>query len=136
VRAADRASRGPRDPNGGGGGSGDAPLEFERTAVGDHLLLGGDNMDLALAHALEPELWKSKRLDAEGFAQLKLECRIAKEAKDGVVDQWGRAFELEGLVVADGSLFPTSIGVNSQLPIMAMATRIAWRLRDDLRAGS
>jgi hypothetical protein len=55
-------------------------LEFERTAVGDHLLLGGDNMDLALAHALETELSKGKRLDAEGFAQLKLECRLAKEA--------------------------------------------------------
>ncbi len=55
-------------------------LEFERTAVGDHLLLGGDNMDLALAHAVEPELSKAKKLDSEGFAQLKLECRLAKEA--------------------------------------------------------
>ncbi|MEQ9497504.1 MAG: Hsp70 family protein [Deltaproteobacteria bacterium] len=57
---------------------GDA-LKFERTAVGDHLLLGGDNMDLALAHAVEPLLSKGKKLDAEGWAQLKLECRLAKE---------------------------------------------------------
>ena len=56
-------------------------LSFERTAVGDHLLLGGDNMDLALAHAVEPELTKGqKRLDAEAWAQLKLECKLAKEA--------------------------------------------------------
>jgi molecular chaperone DnaK (HSP70) len=55
-------------------------LGFERSAVGDHLLLGGDNMDLALAHALEPEISKGKKLDAEGWAQLKLECRLAKEA--------------------------------------------------------
>ncbi len=54
-------------------------LEFERTAVGDHLLLGGDNMDLALAHAIEPDLTKGKKLDAEGWAHLKLECRLAKE---------------------------------------------------------
>lgn len=54
-------------------------LKFERTAVGDHLLLGGDNMDLALAHAVEPLLTKGKKLDAEGWAQLKLECRLAKE---------------------------------------------------------
>ncbi len=54
-------------------------LGFERTAVGDHLLLGGDNMDLALAHAVEPELTRGKKLDAEGWAQLKLECRLAKE---------------------------------------------------------
>ena len=58
----------------------DGTLDFERTAVGDHLLLGGDNMDLALAHALEPDLTKGKKLDAEGWAQLKLECRLGKEA--------------------------------------------------------
>ncbi|MBK8013652.1 MAG: Hsp70 family protein [Deltaproteobacteria bacterium] len=58
----------------------EAVLAFERTAVGDHLLLGGDNMDLAIAHALEGELSKAKKLDAEGWAQLKLECRLAKEA--------------------------------------------------------
>lgn len=56
-----------------------APLKFSRTAVGEHLLLGGDNMDLALAHAVEPELSKGKRLDAEAWAQLKSECRNAKE---------------------------------------------------------
>lgn len=31
-------------------------VQFHRVAVGDHLLLGGDNMDLALAHHLEPRL--------------------------------------------------------------------------------
>lgn len=59
--------------------SADDVLQFERTAVGDHLLLGGDNMDLALAHAVEPDLTKGKKLDAEGWAHLKLECRLAKE---------------------------------------------------------
>ena len=60
---------------------GASALKFERTAVGDHLLLGGDNMDLALAHAVEPALTGGKKkLDAEGWAQLKLECRLAKEA--------------------------------------------------------
>lgn len=54
-------------------------LGFERTAVGDHLLLGGDNMDLALAHAVEKDLSRGKKLDAEAWAQLKLECRLAKE---------------------------------------------------------
>lgn len=44
-----------------GGGN----LELERVAVGDHILLGGDNMDLALAHAVEPLLSKGKKLDAE-----------------------------------------------------------------------
>ncbi|MCC7386756.1 MAG: GMC family oxidoreductase [Deltaproteobacteria bacterium] len=60
-------------------------------------------------------------------------CRIANDPDEGVVDSWGKCFELEELYVADGSVFPSSIGVNSQLPIMAMATRIAWGLRDRLR---
>ena len=58
---------------------GEGVLSFERTAVGDHLLLGGDNMDLALAHAVEPALRKGGKLNAEAWAQLRLECRLAKE---------------------------------------------------------
>ena len=62
-------------------------------------------------------------------------ARIAREPRAGAVDPWGRSYELEGLVVVDGSIMPTSIGVNSQLTIMAMAQRIAWRLREDLKGG-
>jgi hypothetical protein len=50
----------------------------ERVAVGPHLLLGGDNMDLALAHTLEPRLGEGG-LDAARFAQLVAGCRDAKE---------------------------------------------------------
>jgi choline dehydrogenase-like flavoprotein len=59
-------------------------------------------------------------------------CRIGRRREEGVVDAWGRSFELPNLTVACGSVFPTSIGVNSQLPILAMSTRMAWRLRDEL----
>jgi molecular chaperone DnaK (HSP70) len=54
-------------------------LAFVREAVGDHLLLGGDNMDLALARAVEPRLAKGGRLDAAQFGQLVQACRQAKE---------------------------------------------------------
>jgi hypothetical protein len=55
-------------------------LELERVAVGRHLLLGGDNMDLALAHACEGRLVAPPdRLDARRFGQLVLACRAAKE---------------------------------------------------------
>lgn len=57
----------------------DGVLGFTRRAVGDHLLLGGDNMDLALAHRLEEKLGAGK-LDAGRFAQLTQACRAAKEA--------------------------------------------------------
>lgn len=58
---------------------GDLPV-LTRTAVGEHLMLGGDNMDLALAHQLEPALAEAgQRLPAARFAQLVQRCRIAKE---------------------------------------------------------
>lgn len=60
-------------------------------------------------------------------------ARMGATSRGGCVAASGESFDLPGLYVADGSLFPTSIGVNSQLPIMAVATRIAWSLRDRLR---
>ena len=50
---------------------------FTRLAVGDHLLLGGDNVDLALARAAESRL--GERLDPARFALLVHACRLAKE---------------------------------------------------------
>ena len=34
------------------------------------------------------------------------------------------------LYVVDGSVLPTSLGVNPQLSIMSIATRLAWRMRE------
>jgi molecular chaperone DnaK (HSP70) len=57
------------------------PFEVARVAVGHHLLLGGDNMDLALAHAIEGRIVAAQtKLDAARFGQLVLACRAAKEA--------------------------------------------------------
>lgn len=54
-------------------------LELERIAVGRHLLLGGDNIDLALAQLCEQRLLDGERLDATRFSRLLLACRGAKE---------------------------------------------------------
>src|SRR5207253_4277549 len=54
-------------------------LTFVRQAVGDHLLLGGDNMDLALAKFVETKLPGAGRLDAAGYGMLTQACRLAKE---------------------------------------------------------
>jgi molecular chaperone DnaK (HSP70) len=51
---------------------------FRRVAVGDHLMLGGDNIDLALAHHVEKKLGGA-RLDAEQWSALRFACRTAKE---------------------------------------------------------
>lgn len=53
-------------------------IELERVAVGDHLLLGGDNMDLALARRVTDRHGASG-LDAGRWQQLTALCREAKE---------------------------------------------------------
>ncbi|MGC1293983.1 MAG: Hsp70 family protein, partial [Alloacidobacterium sp.] len=55
-------------------------LTLKRVAVGDHILLGGDNMDLALAQVLRQRLEASGyRIDTWQLHGLWHQCRIAKE---------------------------------------------------------
>lgn len=55
-------------------------LALRRVAVGDHLLLGGDNMDLTLAYAVQAKLAKrGVKLDTWQFRGLWYACRVAKE---------------------------------------------------------
>ena len=56
-------------------------LELRRIAVGDHILLGGDNMDLALAHTVRAKVEaEGHRLEAWQVTALTHGCRAAKEA--------------------------------------------------------
>ncbi len=55
----------------------DGEVELERIAVGDHILLGGDNVDAALAHIVAEQL--PRKLDAIQFHALWQNCRAAKE---------------------------------------------------------
>ena len=58
----------------------DGQLDLERVAVGEHILLGGDNIDLALAHAVAADITaKGTKLDAYQMQALWNNCRIAKE---------------------------------------------------------
>jgi hypothetical protein len=55
-------------------------LNLNRVAIGDHILLGGDNMDLALAYVLRAKLQaEGKRLEAWQLQALTHACRDAKE---------------------------------------------------------
>jgi choline dehydrogenase-like flavoprotein len=83
----------------------------------------------------------ARRIECMAFHPLG-SARVGRDERSGVVDQRGETFDVAGLFVADGSTLPTSIGVNSQEPIMAMATRIAWgiderfgAIRSQRRAG-
>ncbi|WP_437828389.1 Hsp70 family protein [Sorangium sp. So ce1153] len=58
----------------------DGSLELVRVAVGDHILLGGDNMDLALAHVVKAKLAaEGKELDRWQMTSLTYAARVAKE---------------------------------------------------------
>jgi hypothetical protein len=58
----------------------DGELTLKRVAVGDHLLLGGDNMDLTLARVLQQRLATSGHsIDTWQLHGLWHQCRIAKE---------------------------------------------------------
>ncbi|MEO8170269.1 MAG: Hsp70 family protein [Oxalobacteraceae bacterium] len=63
----------------------DGQPSLTRIGVGNHLMLGGDNMDLALAHLAEARMAESApelgatRLSAGKLSQLMVRCRTAKE---------------------------------------------------------
>jgi Ethanolamine utilization protein EutJ (predicted chaperonin) len=55
-------------------------LSLERVAVGEHILLGGDNVDLALAGVVAHRLAeKGTKIDSRQHQQLWANCRVAKE---------------------------------------------------------
>jgi choline dehydrogenase-like flavoprotein len=79
-----------------------------------------------------------RRLDLEHMPGRRFECasqhplgsaRMGSSPERSVADGDGRVWETRDLYVADGSVIPTSLGVNPQLSIVAVATRIAHRMR-------
>jgi molecular chaperone DnaK (HSP70) len=79
---------------------------FRRVAVGDHLMLGGDNIDLALAHHVEQKLGGT-RLDAEQWSALCFACRTAKEKLLGApagLERWPVTIAGRGSRIIGGSI--------------------------------
>ena len=72
---------------------------FERIAVGDHLILGGDNMDLALARSIEMRLGKSKAILAGD--RWKTLCHQCRQAKEMLLD--GKAASRKITIMGEGS---------------------------------
>ncbi|HMR08951.1 MAG TPA: GMC family oxidoreductase [Polyangiaceae bacterium] len=92
-------------------------------------ILGLGGIDADRLRSLDLESVKGRDLECGSQHPLGT-CRMGIAPGDSVVDPWGQAWDLNDLFVADGSIIPTSLGVNPQLSIMSMAMRIAWHLRE------
>jgi choline dehydrogenase-like flavoprotein len=66
---------------------------------------------------------KAKDLDLQAFHPLGT-CRMGADPEHAVTDPYGRFYGLDNVFIADGSIFPTSLGVNPMLTIMAAAMKI------------
>jgi choline dehydrogenase-like flavoprotein len=62
-------------------------------------------------------------------------CRMGDDPNDSVVNKDGRSWSIPNLWICDGSLFPTSGGVNPSLTIQALACRMGVRISDMAKRG-
>ncbi|MEZ5643664.1 MAG: GMC family oxidoreductase [Burkholderiaceae bacterium] len=69
-----------------------------------------------------------------GSAHVMGGCQMGTTASNSVVNEWGRHHAIENLSVIDGSVFPTSVGLNPQLSIYATAHKNASALAQALKA--
>jgi len=107
-----------------------ATLHFEMGA--DEVILPFSNFHVA--HSIDDltqiERTQRSRSTIELFTvHMMGTCRMGSSPRDSVVNLDGELWDLPGCYVADASLFPTAVGVNPQVTIMALATRVAQRLR-------
>jgi len=56
-------------------------------------------------------------------------CRMHADPRQGPIDGYGESHDVPNLFVADASAFPTSVGINPQITIMALASRQASVIR-------
>lgn len=114
-------------------------LELHRVAVGEHILLGGDNMDLALAYAVAAKLSaQGAKLDAWQLRALTHACRAAKETLlgDGELAAVPLVIASRGAKLISGSLRSeltrdelTSTLLDGFFPASAVADRPQARAR-------
>jgi len=118
-------------------------LELTRVAVGDHILLGGDNMDLALAYTVKTKLEKDgKRLEAWQIQALTHSCRDAKEKifNNAEIDNIPLVVASRGSSLIGGTLRTeltreevNRVLVEGFLPKVAVSDRPISRARTGLR---
>ena len=121
----------------------DGNLELTRVAVGEHILLGGDNMDLALAYTVKAKLEKDgKRLEPWQVQALTHSCRDAKEKifTNAEIDNIPLVVANRGSSLLSGNLRTeltreeiNRVLVEGFLPKVAVSDRPVSRTRTGLR---
>jgi choline dehydrogenase-like flavoprotein len=91
---------------------------------------GAREVYLPLPPGVEPERARLRDLKLMAFHPLGT-ARADARAEHGVIDGDLQLHDAEGVYVADGSAVPSSLGVNPQMTIMALATRLAFHLRGE-----
>jgi choline dehydrogenase-like flavoprotein len=99
-------------------------------AAGAHTSFPLFNPGVEPAHTLDealaqlPDSLPATRLNPYG-SHPQSTCRMSADPRRGVCKPDGETHEVKNLFIADGSLFPTALGVNPQITILALATGIA-----------
>ena len=88
---------------------------------------GAREVFLPLPSGVRPQTARRRDLKLMAFHPLGT-ARADARASHGVVDGDLALHGVEGVYVADGSVVPSALGVNPQLTIMALATRLAFHL--------
>jgi len=120
-------------------------LQLTRVAVGDHILLGGDNMDLALAYTIKAKLEADggKRLESWQLQALTHACRAAKEKlfNQAELDSAPIVIASRGSSLVGGTLRSellreelTKVLVEGFLPVAAVSDKPISRPRSGLRS--
>jgi hypothetical protein len=79
---------------------------------------------------LEEDALPASRIECMAFHPLG-SAKMSASREAGVVKPTGETWDVDNLFVMDGSILPTSIGVNSQLPIMGVSRMLSRGLADD-----
>jgi choline dehydrogenase-like flavoprotein len=88
---------------------------------------GAREVHLPLPHGVAPERARRRDLELMAFHPLGT-ARADARPTHGVVDRDLAVHGVGGVYVADGSVVPSALGVNPQITIMALATRLAFHL--------
>jgi choline dehydrogenase-like flavoprotein len=109
------------------------PRDLERFRIGLARLAqlfeaaGAREVFLPVPSGVRPEQVRARNLKLMAFHPLGT-ARADERPSHGVVDGELAVHGVDGLHVADGSVVPSALGVNPQLTIMGLATRLALRM--------